>query len=116
VEHAVQEVVPPRADRAVDMAALAALMAMGADQGRSAIEADLFLAPALAGLGFDRACGQSAGHRLADAFDARHPAPSSFGMAQAAGGVEAIRAGSRRVLSPRHDAHRPPRRIVQSRP
>src|ERR1700741_3560604 len=59
------------AQRAVDMALLAAVVAIGADQGGTAVEALSLarLARRFAGLRFDRARDHAAGDRLAQGLD-----------------------------------------------
>ena len=55
MEHAVRDLVPDRADRPVDLAGLAARMAIGARQPRAAIEAEAaaMAVPRLARRGFE---------------------------------------------------------------
>lgn len=65
------EVVPEGAERTVDVPGLPALVAMGADQGGTAVEAGIVSRPlALAGRGLDGPSGEPARHRFADIFEA----------------------------------------------
>jgi hypothetical protein len=69
MEDAVGKVVPESGEAAVDMPGLAALVAMRPDQRGPAIEAGGALAMPLPGRRLDRARGQPARHRFADAFE-----------------------------------------------
>ena len=67
MEHAVGQIVEERADRAVDMAGLAARVAMASDQRRAAIEAcrGVIAVRLLTGKRFDRARRDDGAHAIA---------------------------------------------------
>jgi hypothetical protein len=77
MEHAVGEIVPEGGERAMDMAGLAALRAIGAGERRAAIQAGAAAVAVarLARLRLHRPGDEPAADHLADAFDAAHRLP-----------------------------------------